>query len=481
MQRRHRYFLQVCLAALAAQVVLFCIELRSTGFLGVSVQPSACLRSRYRQPGKTLREAAKLADLPMPYGKVSLEGSLIEYRFMIPRVYNWCKSLGMNKGKIMPSVGFCSDENQGFAAVLILKHFGAYPFSHAYIGGQLALDRHGPHAAHGKDVVIFHASHVGYDTEVMTYGSYRRAQVEDQTNAMSTCCGKVAGILAPYKQQHARMLSEIRLKEDGDRVLVSFVNTAIVNLHEEGQREGIELIIEHLIKGSLDEPIGSTSTRRTYVASDEITELFKNALSEQAKTKKQKEDPSLDARNQEWWRLDHPDLKGILTGKHYKFVKFGLDGESNRLERILLPHMPEILSSGDGPEFTGAVIIAQSEFNRAVHSVAAEPAYADKNLVLISGINVDISLTSQEDVTAFPTTMFLPWAAYVQTSDGERVVVEQEDLIQALMSSSVANEDEIDIEGSILGLATRRVRRIAFYDSSRKQVKFAVNAKPIAH
>eukprot|EP00913_Durusdinium_trenchii_P031546 g29538.t1 len=65
--------------------------------------------------------------------------------------------------------------NQGFPAITITKHFGAYPFTHGYIGGVMALDRHGPHAHHGDDFVIIHAPHVGYDPETETYGVYRRS------------------------------------------------------------------------------------------------------------------------------------------------------------------------------------------------------------------------------------------------------------------------------------------------------------------
>lgn len=64
---------------------------------------------------------------------------------------------GFEAGHIIPSRAFCSDENQGFPIILITKHFAAFPFNHGRVGGIVATGRHGPHADHGKDLVIIQA------------------------------------------------------------------------------------------------------------------------------------------------------------------------------------------------------------------------------------------------------------------------------------------------------------------------------------
>ena len=113
-----------------------------------------------------------------------------------PRLYNLCKSLGFEVGKIMPSRAFCSDENQGYPVILVGKHFGTFPFNHGMVGGIVATDRHGPHAHHGKDLVIIQASHVGYDPDSKTFGTYRRSQTEHDD---ATCtCGKVGAVIEWY-------------------------------------------------------------------------------------------------------------------------------------------------------------------------------------------------------------------------------------------------------------------------------------------
>ncbi|MFN2338306.1 MAG: hypothetical protein ABR544_04970, partial [Gammaproteobacteria bacterium] len=90
-----------------------------------------------------------------------VEGMMMRYSVFVPKLYNYCKSLDFEAGMIMPSRAFCSDENQGFPIILITKHFGAFPFNHGQVGGVVATDRHGPHAHHGKHLVIIQASHVG--------------------------------------------------------------------------------------------------------------------------------------------------------------------------------------------------------------------------------------------------------------------------------------------------------------------------------
>ena len=111
-----------------------------------------------------------------PVRGFQIQGMMMRYNLFIPRLYNWCKSLGFQPGKIMPSRAFCSDESQGYPVIMIGKHFGTFPFNHGRVGGIVANTRHGPHASHGQDLVIIQASHVGYDPQTGEFGTYRRLQ-----------------------------------------------------------------------------------------------------------------------------------------------------------------------------------------------------------------------------------------------------------------------------------------------------------------
>jgi hypothetical protein len=48
-----------------------------------------------------------------PVGGFQIQGMMMRYNVFMPRLYNWCLSLGFKPGKIMPSRAFCSDESQG--------------------------------------------------------------------------------------------------------------------------------------------------------------------------------------------------------------------------------------------------------------------------------------------------------------------------------------------------------------------------------
>jgi len=385
----------------------------------------------------------------LPNGFVSVEETAIGYARFMPRFYNWCKSLGMTPGRMLPSIGFCADENQGYATTLILKHFGTWPFNHGYIGGILALDRHGPHAAHGEDMVIFCAPHVGYDPETKKFGTYRRSQVVNEDQQFSTCCGKIAGVLSPYQEQYEKTLGRIRVKIEGD-------STVLVSLSDSISRDATDghyLCIEYdevLAPRALENPRYKESTATVYEASERFAGNIREALAVQSIEEKR-----------QWQSLEVSPLREALSPYMFYFMAPPLDGEEHRLERLLLPNMPLVLNGPWAPDLMCAVLCCQAEFGRAVHSVEYEPSYKGKNLVVVSGVNIDCS-PSKESGSAFPSTVFLPWAAYAQLADGTRRVLEQEDFVKEMAAQSEQNSDAIDIEDCIEKLFKRKKAEVVF-------------------
>ena len=71
-----------------------------------------------------------------------------------------------------------------------------YPFKHGKVGATVSMSSHEAFAAHGQDLVIILASHVGYDPETCEFGMCKRWLTEDEGH--STNCGKIAGTLAWY-------------------------------------------------------------------------------------------------------------------------------------------------------------------------------------------------------------------------------------------------------------------------------------------
>lgn len=190
----------------------------------------------------------------------------MRYTDFVPRLFNFCLSLGMEPDQIMPSRAFCSDENQGYPIILIAKHFGTFPFNHGRVGGIVATDRHGPHAHHGQDMVIIQASHVGYEPDSETFGIYRRLQTDEHKH--SSDCGAICGILARYQREYDFACEHIKLDRDGDQKLV-VVDNQLLN---EQRTEGLFLNSSKIIDMSDGQakPVQMLSTAMVFKAADEL-------------------------------------------------------------------------------------------------------------------------------------------------------------------------------------------------------------------
>jgi len=180
-------------------------------------------------------------DIKAILGDFVIEGMMFRYSSFVGRLYNFCRSLGLEQGKILPSRAFCSDESQGFPIILIAKHFGAFPFNHGRAGGMVSTDRHGPFAEHGKDLVLIHASHVGYDPNSYTFGHYRRSQTERSFTRPT--CGKIRNVLEWYEHQYGFAQNNIFLERHGEDFIVTIDN----QLLRDNRPEGLFLNMEKIV------------------------------------------------------------------------------------------------------------------------------------------------------------------------------------------------------------------------------------------
>jgi len=351
-----------------------------------------------------------------------LEGMMMRYSNFMPRLYNFCLSLGMEPGKIMPSRAFCSDESQGFPIILITKQFGTFPFNHGLVGGVVATDRHGPHASHGRDMVIIQASHVGYDPETKTFGTYRRAQTEDCHH--SSNCGKVMGVLSWYQDEYEFACKNIFLEPSSFPYQISINNLLLRKSREEGLFLDLNQLIAHDDLGN-PKLIRSLSTARTFEASPEMIERVGDF----------------------WPREQMKPIEKLLTPDLFRFKRdLVVDAESQgHLEQNLIDPMPWIVTDA-APALAAAQINTQVEFDRAYRTILKEKVYEGRRLLFIAGLNIDISPNEGQ---TFPLTKFIPWAAYVQTADGSQSILEQQALFETLMEREKSNPNQIDLEAAI--------------------------------
>lgn len=358
-----------------------------------------------------------------PVGGFEMDGMMMRYSLFVARLYNWCKSLGFEPGRIMPSRAFCSDESQGYPIILLAKHFGTFPFNHGRVGGIVAIDRHGPHAEHGQDLVIVQASHVGYDPDSKQFGTYRRLQTAEQ--GCSPNCGKIFNIIEWYENEYRFAQKNILLQRQGDKFYVVIDNLLL----REDREEGLLLQLDKLIAS--DEsgqriPCKTLSTSKTYPASAEfVAHVGESAFGDEIGT------AIGDQLTAELFYF-HRNIAHVEEGGH-------------NLEHNLIRYMPQIITARS-PSLVAAQISTQIEFDRTFRSIVKENSYHGKRVLFISGLNIDISPQAGQ---LFPLTKFVPWAACILEKDGSHKTIEQADLAKLLAEQSTENPDQIDLEEAI--------------------------------
>lgn len=355
-------------------------------------------------------------------GHFRMESYWFRYSSFVPRLYNWCLELGFEPGKIMPSRAFCSDESQGYPIIMLAKHFGAFPFNHGQVGGIMACDRHAPHAHHGKDLVIVHASHVGYDPENLTYGKYRRIQTTN--HHCSSNCGKIHATIERYLHEYKYACRNICVDMRSDHCRITIDNQYLAPSAERKLMLRLDKIVEHNLDGEML-PLSIQSTSRTFVATPSFCQHMSWFFKEGERQ------PIGSALLPEYFTFQHQ------TGQH--------SDDGQQLEQNLLGAMPWIVTSAE-PMLTAAQANTQAEFDRAYRSISQDKAYRGRNLLYIAGLHVDISPAPGQ---TFVLTKFIPWAAYVQLASGEHYLLEQDALFAKLQSSSNINPQQLQLDRAI--------------------------------
>jgi hypothetical protein len=361
-------------------------------------------------------------------GDLKIAGMAMRYSLFVPRLYNLCLTLGFQRSRMMPSRAFCSDESQGYPTVLIAQHFGTFPFDHGTVGGKVAVDRHGPHADHGEDLVIIHASHVGYDPERQRFGVYERPFTTDSGYGHN--CGKLCAVMYWYRQEYDHARADVLLGHIAQRPAI-FIDNHLV---DDERAEGLFLRLDKLIAGPA--PLRVLSTSKAFAASDYLVETLPATL----------------------WREERQPIGDRLAPELFFFrrnVVRGADGP-DPLEAGLAPAMPALMVS-QHPALDAARINTQVEFDRTYRSLQRDGAYRGKNLLFISGLNIDVS---PRPGLPFPLTKFVPWAAYIRPRDHAGYTLEQAELFDLLSRQSRDNPDQMSFDAAIAAMATAEEVRL---------------------
>ena len=349
-------------------------------------------------------------------------GHAMRYSQFVPRLYNYCLSLGFERDRMMPSRAFCSDESQGYPVILIAQHFGTFPFDHGRVGGKVAINRHGPYAHHGEDLVIIQASHVGYDAGTGRFGIYQRQRTEGR--GFGDNCGKLCAVLHWYQDEYRHAREGVYCGAIEGEPAVCIDNQYL----DDKRHEGLFLVLDRIIRHG-EEPLKVLSTSKAFRANAAL----------------------IDRLPAELWRDKMTAIGPHLTSDLFFYRRTpteGLEGH-DILEAALAPAMPVLVTSAN-PALDAARYTTQVEFDRTYRSILREPAYHTKNLLFISGLNIDIS---PDDERPLPLTKFVPWAAYASLRDGRRFLLEQDELTDTLRHQSGDNPDRLSFDGAIRDMA----------------------------
>jgi hypothetical protein len=152
----------------------------------------------------------------------------------------------------------------------------------------------------------------------------------------------------------------------------------------------------------------------------------------------------------DWSGASQP-IGDLLAAEAFSFRREPVVGPEGHdlLEQALAPAMPVLVTSPN-PALDAARYHTQVEFDRTCRTIQREPAYRDKNVLFLAGLNVDVSPRQGQ---LFPLTKFVPWAAYLRLRDGTRLLLEQDALSGALAGQPVSNPDRIAYDAAIDAMA----------------------------
>jgi hypothetical protein len=348
----------------------------------------------------------------------------MRYSLFAPRLYNWCLELGFRPGLMMPSRAFCSDETQGYPVVLLMQHFGVFPFDHGRVGGRVATDRHGPHAHHGEDLVIVQASHVGYDPTSGAWGGYPRPRLAGRRHGDN--CGKLCAALSWYQRAYAEAQREIRFGGlDGRRAV--FIDN---HLLDPSRPEGLFLSLDRFVDPTEPSPLRNLSTAKAFLASPEWTGRLPG---------------------ESWSEAARAPIGAHLTSDLFQFRRALVEGPEgpDQLEAEIAAAMPALVASAH-PALDAARYHTQVEFDRVYRGLRDGAAYAGKTLLFVSGLNIDVAPPAE---MPFPLTKFVPWAAYWRSRDGDERLLEQDELVAELARQPLANDRQVSFDAAIAAMA----------------------------
>ncbi len=326
----------------------------------------------------------------------NIKGRIIPYMEFLPRLKNYCLSLGFKKPiVILPELMEASDTN---------SVVNPDPF---LVGKNRALP--------GNDSIIILSAKVPYETSWGGYSGLPRPLIHERADHRAEAT--VSNFIAPYllEYQFAQKHIYLSCNEEG-QYLVTLPSEFIKS---EARSDGRKLKI-HLDKiaesdeNGLNTPLRVSKPLVSYQLSPHFVQLLRDS-------------------NFPWQKGRIQRIGKFLTKDFFEFVEpKQLDGRNSAFAETLLPAMNCIVTNAN-PQLRAALIHLQSEFSRTVDDVLSTHGQKDtENLLCIAGLDIDVAAFKGRG-----QRYFVPWASYWQhggTQQEDKDQLEQDDLFVALMA-----------------------------------------------
>ncbi len=333
-----------------------------------------------------------------------IRGRMISSREFLPRLKNYCLSLGFRKPIVLapePSVAL-DMLSDGTADAL-------------FTGKNVICS--------GNDSVTLLAARVSYNPNWGVYGGLPRPLIHETSDCRTK--GTIANFIAPYLAQYHFAQNHIYLAcHETDQYLVTLPSD-LINSGQENAGQQLKILVDKMVE--LDEQ-GHYSPHSVSdsLVSFRLSAQFSHHLTEN---------------NFPWSTVKEQRIGRFLTPDLFVFEgsrQAGKDGSSGRnggrgtLAETLQPAINHIITD-DHPQLLAAMIHLQSQFSQVVDEMQHSSAEKDsENLLCIAGLDIDLG--------SFGGTgehYFVPWAACLHRAgidDALTHQLEQDDLFVALMA-----------------------------------------------
>lgn len=334
----------------------------------------------------------------------TIKGRLIPYEEFLPRLKNFCLSLGFKKTMAMSQEPSPSQETE--SADIPVSLFTA----------------NGITCPAGNDSVIILSTRVPYEPSWGVYGGLPRPLIHERIDRRTD--ETVSNFIAPYLAQYHFAQKHIYLtKKEAGQYLVT-LPTNLLSQETKSGSNNLKIRLDKFTVPNVDGLFVPLLVADSFV-SFPISEQFLQHLSDN---------------NFSWEMGKFQRIGALLTAELFSFTETEQLSNSNGSEssksiffKTLLPGMNCIVTHAN-PQLRAAIIHLKSEFSRMVDELLRNKVESSSgNLLCVAGLDIDVAAFKGRG-----ERYFVPWAAYLQQDQRQdndtNNQLQQDDLFVALMA-----------------------------------------------